>query len=182
MGIYRRSTKSAPPSQGVDIMIAFNYSNDAHVAFARNASLLMEKDYWYLKEGLKIDIIVGDDLYEVNIPEGYLTDGASVPRILWTLNPKWDNSHKAVILHDYLCEYGVVTINGSTTTIDREKTDKLFLQALEFEGISKLRYTIMHAAVRLNANLLGHHLPRVNKLKRQLEDEIRINLKEKYYN
>jgi len=159
-------------------MLAFSYSNDGFVAYAGNASLMLEKDYWYLKSALNVDITLGNDLYQVRIPRGYLTDGASVPRILWSICPKWDNSHKAVILHDYLCEYRVVTINGSPTHLNREEIDKLFLFALKYEGLSKLKYSIMYGAVRAHANIKDLGYTRLNKAKLQLEDDIRSTLEE----
>lgn len=161
-------------------MITFNYSNDAHVAFARNAADMLGRDLWYLRDPLKIDIIKGDDLYEIDVPRGYLTDGASVPRVLWSICPKWDRTHRAVILHDYLCEYGIVKLNGKKTMLIREQIDALFLHALQFEGLSKLRYSVMYAAIRAHANIYGLDKPKLSSVKLQLEDEIRLNLKEDY--
>lgn len=162
-------------------MIAFSYSNDGFVAYAGSASLMLEKDYWYLKTGLKVDITIGNDLYEVNIPKGYLTDGATVPRILWSICPKWDRSHKAVILHDYLCEYRIVTINGVPTQISREEVDRLFLFALRYEGLTKLKYSLMYGAVRAQATVRGSRFVEINKAKLQLEDDIRLELKNSCY-
>ena len=162
-------------------MLAFSYSNDGFVAYAGSASLMLEKDYWYLKNALKVDITIGDDLYEIKIPKGYLTDGASVPRILWSICPKWDRSHRAVILHDYLCEYRIVTINGSPTQISREEVDRLFLFALKCEGLTKLKYSLMYGAVRTQASVRGSRFIEINKVKLQLEDEIRLELKDICY-
>lgn len=162
-------------------MLAFSYSNDGFVAYARNASLMLEKDYWYLKNALRVDIHLGDDLYQISIPKGYLTDGASVPRILWSICPKWDKSHKAVILHDYLCEYRIVTINGTPTYISREEVDRLFLYALKYEGLTKLKYSLMYGAVRAMSNIKGGSFRDINKAKLQLEDELRLELDEICY-
>ena len=71
-------------------MLAFSYSNDGFVAYAGNASLMLDRDYWYLKNALKVDITIGSDLYEISIPKGYLTDGTSIPQILWSKCHKWD--------------------------------------------------------------------------------------------
>ena len=162
-------------------MVGFSYSNDGFVSYADDASLMLEKDYWYLKYPLKVDITMGSDLYEIPIPKGYLTDGASVPRILWSICPKWDKSHKAVILHDYLCEYRIVTINGSPTQISREEADKIFLLALKDEGLSKLKYSLMYGAVRTQATITGGRFVELNKVKLQLEDELRIRLNDSCY-
>lgn len=162
-------------------MVGFSYSNDGFVSYADDASLLLEKDYWYLKYPLKVDITMGSNFYEIKIPKGYLTDGASVPRILWSICPRWDKSHKAVILHDYLCEYRIVTINGSPTQISREEADKIFLLALKDEGLSKLKYSLMYGAVRTQATIKGGRFVELNKVKLQLEDELRIQLNDSCY-
>ncbi len=39
------------------------------------------------------------------VPAGFITDGASVPRILWALMPAWgDKGTRAAMVHDYLLE------------------------------------------------------------------------------
>ena len=39
------------------------------------------------------------------VPAGYITDGASVPRIFWSIFPPYKPEYfTAVIVHDYLCE------------------------------------------------------------------------------
>ena len=162
-------------------MVSFNYSNDASIAFARNASDMLGKSYWYLCNPLDVEITMSDKKYSISIPEGFLTDGASVPRIFWSICPKWDNSHHAVILHDYLCEYGIAHVDGVATVIDRSHANYLFLQALKFDGLSKIKCSMMYAAVRLYANINGITSPKLNELKLKFEDEIRLNLKKEYY-
>ncbi|EAH9843942.1 DUF1353 domain-containing protein [Campylobacter upsaliensis] len=38
------------------------------------------------------------------VPKGYTTDGASIPRIFWSLYPPYKSEYfSACVLHDYLC-------------------------------------------------------------------------------
>ena len=161
--------------------MSFNYSGSVKLSYADNASLLLGHDFWYLLEDVKIDFVLNNDHYEVNIPKGYLTDGASVPRLFWNVFPQWDNTSKAVVLHDYLCEYGIARINGCEKIVPRIMVDKIFLEALRFEGITKIKYNIMYAAVRMHSNI--HHLdkPRIDPLKFNCEEEIKLNLAKGYY-
>jgi hypothetical protein len=42
---------------------------------------------------------------EWNVPEGYKTDGASVPAVLWALYPPFTGSYRsAAVIHDYYCD------------------------------------------------------------------------------
>jgi len=39
----------------------------------------------------------------ITIQDGFITDGTSVPRILWALLPTWGTYSRAAALHDFLC-------------------------------------------------------------------------------
>jgi hypothetical protein len=42
---------------------------------------------------------------EWNVPNGYKTDGASVPAALWALYPPFTGSYRsAAVIHDYYCD------------------------------------------------------------------------------
>jgi len=49
------------------------------------------------------------DLYspEVTIPAGFITDGATVPRLFQNLVPSFGRYLPAVIIHDYMCVYDI---------------------------------------------------------------------------
>ena len=58
---------------------------------------------WRLNEPLRYEKgHKGSGLWIV-APAGMITDGASVPRILWTLLPPWGSYSRAAAIHDYLC-------------------------------------------------------------------------------
>ena len=75
----------------------------------------------------------------IMVPKGYETNGANIPRILWSVWPpnKSDFMH-AVVVHDYLC--------------DKEKyslADDLFREALQEAGASKLTVWLFYTSVSL---------------------------------
>jgi len=56
------------------------------------------------------------------VPKGFITDGASVPRIFWSFFPPNRTDYMpAVILHDYLTDQGLY-----------EEADKVFDEILDF--------------------------------------------------
>lgn len=73
------------------------------------------------------------------IPEGTLTDGASIPRMFWpVLGPQGRYFHAAV-LHDYL-------YSKANTKIDRATADAIFEEVMEIDGVPGWqRFTIVVA-------------------------------------
>jgi len=80
---------------------------------------------------------------EITVPEGFLTDLASVPRFLWSLVPPHSPDYAAAaVLHDYLYEWN----NGMFTKV---VADGIFYEAMRVLGVPKWRAIIMYLAVRL---------------------------------
>jgi hypothetical protein len=76
----------------------------------------------------------------ITVPAGFVTDLASIPRVLWSLLPPHGRYAKAAIIHDWLYATG---IGG------REYADNVFLEAMEVLGVPKLKRYPMFWAVRL---------------------------------
>lgn len=70
------------------------------------------------------------------VPKGYATDGATVPPAFQGILQVFGKHGSAVILHDWLCEYGYVwsrnPISGTVSrrTLTREEIDGIFIEAL----------------------------------------------------
>ncbi len=84
----------------------------------------------------KDDIIV--------VPAGFLTDFASVPRIFWTLIPRYGKYTSASVLHDYLY---------SIKERSREESDRIFLDAMKVLKVSWWKRRVMWSAVRMFGGL-----------------------------
>lgn len=80
-----------------------------------------------------------DEHEAIAVPEGFLTDLASIPRAVQWLIPVNGKHRRAAILHDYL-----FVIQDR----DRASVDRLFLDAMEADGVSWLTRRTMYAAVR----------------------------------
>lgn len=96
----------------------------------RNMRLLMPVSY-KTKEGLVITVSAGEE-----------TDGASIPRILWSVegSPFCGKYRFAAIIHDYLCRHQVLTF---------KRTHKIFYEAMLDSGVGKFEALKKYSAVRI---------------------------------
>lgn len=75
----------------------------------------------------------------ITVPEGFVTDAASVPRLFWSFLPPLGRYTKAAVVHDYLYRTHLKT---------KEEADKIFLWLMEDLGVEKVRRTVMYYAVK----------------------------------
>ena len=104
----------------------------------------------------------------IRVPEGFVTDFASIPRVLWTVLPPTGKYGKAAVVHDYLYVVGGKVPCGWCTT-ERAKfphlnedeshcpntkiytkadADRIFLEAMEVLGVNWVQRKLMYRAVR----------------------------------
>ncbi|WP_079942170.1 DUF1353 domain-containing protein [Salmonella enterica] len=76
----------------------------------------------------------------IEVPAGFVTDLATVPRIFWTLLPPDGKYAKAAIIHDYLYDNALRT---------KREADRIFLDGMTVLGVPKWKRTVMYWAVRL---------------------------------
>lgn len=90
---------------------------------------------------LKSPLMYRSKLYGgiVNVPEGFVTDFASVPRVPLAYLVAGNTAHKAAVVHDFLYQ---------TQPCRRETCDKIFLEAMAAIGVPLWRRRIMYRAVR----------------------------------
>jgi hypothetical protein len=78
---------------------------------------------------------------EWHVPQGYKTDGASVPGVLWALYPPFTGNYRsAAVIHDYYCEIKVR---------NWENTHKVFYFAMRAANVDEKTAKIMYGAVYL---------------------------------
>ncbi|EPE0659238.1 DUF1353 domain-containing protein [Escherichia coli] len=76
----------------------------------------------------------------IRVPAGYVTDLASVPRILWSLLPPAGRYAKAAIIHDWMYDNALRS---------KKEADLIFLDGMRILGVSRWRRGLMYMAVRL---------------------------------
>jgi hypothetical protein len=75
------------------------------------------------------------------IPEGFISDFASVPRFFWRILPPWGRYAPAAVAHDYLYANGLIC--------SRKEADLIFLKLMENLGVSWWKRKTMYQAVRM---------------------------------
>lgn len=75
------------------------------------------------------------------VPEGFITDFASVPRIFWSIISPIDKHAKAAVLHDFLYVYG--------GHMGRKRCDDIFLEAMTVLDVDEWRRQPMYRCVRM---------------------------------
>lgn len=91
----------------------------------------------------------------VRVPKGFITDGASIPEILWSVLSPWGPYGKAAVVHDYLCTHRLMIRDGEVSRVTREGADWIFLEAMQVLGVPWFTAHIMWRAVRSYAILKG---------------------------
>ena len=76
----------------------------------------------------------------IHIPDGFLTDFASVPRLFWNILPPNGMYGKAAVVHDFLYR----TPHIAT----KDEADSVFLEAMQALGVGYIVRHLMYLAVR----------------------------------
>jgi hypothetical protein len=76
---------------------------------------------------------------EIIAPAGFITDFASVPRVLWSILPPFGPYSRAAVIHDYLYVVG---------GCERSYADAIFLDAMKSIGVNIVTRRLMYWGVR----------------------------------
>lgn len=95
-------------------------------------------DGWRLCEPFRVALEEGERVHELEVPRGFETDFASVPRLPLAFLLAGDTAHRAAVLHDFLY----------ASRADRGFADRAFRAAMKAEGVSAWRRWLMFAGVR----------------------------------
>lgn len=149
------------------------FDTQEKIGYAHSASNELNGDYYFLHEAFTYFLYENSLDSWVRVPEGFLTDGATVPRAFWGFVPPTGKHGQAAILHDYLCEYLTISVNGVDTKISRKDADVIFKEALILLGVSKFKASLMYSAVSLYRVLFRVTEPTTDLVKQAMEVEIR---------
>jgi hypothetical protein len=84
---------------------------------------------------------------EFTIPQGFVTDWASVPRLLQSFIPRTGQWDEAAALHDLFCE----ALNDGEPIVDSRTADRLFEKVMKEADVGVVRRKLMFAGVRWGA-------------------------------
>lgn len=94
---------------------------------------------WRLAEDLLVDI--NEPRIRLYIPEGFITDLASVPRVIWAVVPPYGLHTRAAVVHDWLYR--------SKIQITRAEADNVFLELMQQDKVDPTLAKLMYRAVRM---------------------------------
>lgn len=153
------------------------FDSDLGIEYSKYASVIMKCDLWIVKKGF-VFYLDETRKKKVVVPQGYLTDGASVPRVFWSLIPPWGSYGQAAVLHDWLCEY-LGYLDGETfVPLTRRQVDDLLLQAMCDLGVGKFTRLTIWAGVRLYEYVSLGTPDKYNSQKRAVEIDLLKNYNE----
>jgi len=95
---------------------------------------------WFLREEFGYDIGSEGSGDSIDVPVGFLTDFASVPRPFWWLFPTWGRYGNAAVIHDF-CYW--------RQDIDRRRADRIFLEGMRVLGVGRTTRALLFSAVRV---------------------------------
>lgn len=75
----------------------------------------------------------------IEVPVGFITDFASVPRIFWNLFSPTGSHMNSALVHDALYDSKILT---------RKESDLSFLEAMKAAGVGLITRSLVFAAVR----------------------------------
>lgn len=100
----------------------------------------LEKMLWKVRSSFDYHLGSEDSDEVVSVPEGFITDFASVPRLFWIILPPDGQYTQAAVLHDYMY---------SDQYYKRAKCDRLFIEAMKVLKVPVVNRIIMYRAVRM---------------------------------
>ncbi len=78
----------------------------------------------------------------LNVPKGFQTNGANIPRIFWSIFPPNSPEYlSAVVVHDYLCE-------NAKSKADYKYADKMLYEMMIDLEVSKWKCRVFYLACR----------------------------------
>jgi hypothetical protein len=105
---------------------------------------------WRLESPLTYEVGALGSGKIVTAPVGFVTDGASVPRVFWSALPAWGRYSRAAVIHDYLCTC-INARDPHPLAPTRKVADGIFREAMKVCGVSALLRFVMWVAVRIEA-------------------------------
>jgi hypothetical protein len=107
-------------------------------------SPLADGKTWVTRREFGYDIGEEGSGNSIEVPLGFMTDFASVPRPLWAILPIWGKYGNAAVIHDY-CYWD--------QSRSRLEADRIFREAMEVLQVPRCQIRILYYAVRLGGGL-----------------------------
>lgn len=111
------------------------FSGELQTHEAKEASKILGTTHRWIDPGFEYYLSGDNQTEKVIIPRGYLSDGASVPKMLQWLIPVWGKHGQCAVVHDRLCE----TWATNMRPLDRKAVDKIFFESMRVAKVNRWR-------------------------------------------
>ncbi len=98
----------------------------------------------HLTKVYSVMVFVDGVMYDIDVVNGFHSDLASTPRIVWSWLPPHGKYSPATVVHDFLIAFRLYS---------RKIADRIFREMLIQLGVRKLRVRTMYMAVRISGSL-----------------------------
>lgn len=146
------------------------FDGPCDLRYDAEASSALGKEHWRRLSTYRFMLSVRQ---WVCVPAGGLTDKGSIPMVVNNLVPRDGRFEQAYDMHDQLCEYLSITIDGKPESISRARADGLLYVAMGVLGASPGEIFVVRAAVDSYRNVANVHSPSNTALKRSIEAQWR---------
>lgn len=103
---------------------------------------------WMLEQPFIYEVGAKGSGRVIEVPKGFMTDGASVPRFLWAVLPTWGSYSRAAVIHDYLL-YCLARGEPHPEAPTREAADLIFDEACCVCNVPILLRWLLSIGVRI---------------------------------
>lgn len=109
----------------------------------KSYKILLADFYWY-------DPVFG----WIVVPKGFVFDGASIPRIAWSVTGVTPFSNEiicAAVVHDYLyTNFKFLAVDGEVEKVTRKEADQVFLRIMKYQGhLGMVKRNVFYRSVRM---------------------------------
>ena len=125
-----------------DIEDIHSFSNEVHLEWINNRMLVV-----FLSDTI---------ICNIPIPKGFITDGATIPKLFWNILSPFGRFFKSCALHDYICLMAKLKNNEAPNlkeginiaTQYRKRADTLLSLSMKKQGIKLWRRLLIMTNVR----------------------------------
>lgn len=153
------------------------FDGKLNISYSHEASDILGRDYWLVEKGFTYYLGHHGSSRFVVVPAGFLSDGASVPKILQFLVSTMGRHSQAAVLHDFLTEdYSILVRDHPDKEpyrlfVNRRTIDKIFYESLEVLKVPWIQRVLIRAGVDFYRFFKRPSAPTLNK------DKIALQLK-----
>lgn len=105
---------------------------------------------WEVRQPFEFCLGAPDGPERIIIPVGFITDFASIPRLLWPVLPPTGRYGKAAVIHDWLYQKRIIEIPGlpGFRLCDRAEADHILLEGMQVLGVGWWTRSTVYSGVR----------------------------------